>query len=187
MQVLVSSHLEEFGIWVRARGLTAFPMQPQQFELETSVSASSHSGVRASLVPAAINAVINGAIAYRGFRGLEAVPLSVDAISSAEKTVWSEVVVLAFALSAILGLITAVQFQRAADIRPRRRLFPDLVTLVLEQAVLLFGACVVLAVLWQRIMGSVAVGPVLAAVLVAAAAALITVIVDVRVKHALRR
>jgi hypothetical protein len=151
------------------------------------MSASTHVGVRAALVPAAINALINGAIAYIGFRGANAVPLSVDSISSGEKTVLSEVVLIAFSLSAILGVITAVLFQRVADIRPRRAMFPGLVGLALEQAVLLFGACVVLAVLWQRVAGTVTVGPAMAALLVAAAAAVITAIVDIRVKRALLR
>ena len=55
------------------------------------MSASSHVGVQTALVPAAITALNNGAIASMGFRGLAAVPLSVDSISSGEKTVWSEV------------------------------------------------------------------------------------------------
>lgn len=151
------------------------------------MSTSTEIGVRAALVPAVINGLINGLIAYMGFRGLTAVPLSVDTISSGEKTVWSEVVLLAFSLSAIFGVITAVLFQRAADISPRRPVFPGLVVLAMEQAVLLFGACVVIAVLWQRMAGTVTVGPVVAALVVTVAAAVITTIVDIRVKRALLR
>ncbi|TIC81356.1 hypothetical protein [Crenobacter intestini] len=149
--------------------------------------AASQIGVRSALIPGLINAVINGAIAYQGFKGAALIPLTVDVSNGGEMTVWSEVVALSFSLSAILGVITAVLFQKSAGVTPRKPVFPTLVLLALEQAVMLFGASVIFALLWHRLAGTVLVSPLAAALFVAAAAAVITIIVDIRVKRAVLR
>ena len=52
-----------------------------------------------ALIPATINAVINGAIAYSGFKAEAAIPMTLDLISSKQHTVWGQGVTLAFALA----------------------------------------------------------------------------------------
>jgi len=143
-------------------------------------------------IPAIINAVINGAIAYTGHKEQAAVPLSVDSISSGEPTVWAEAVMIALSLAIILSHITAAVFFRgirkahpevaAQVVRP---LFPAVTGIALQNTLLLFGATVAVAVLWQRLVGTVLVSPMTAAVLVALFAAIVTVVVDVRTKRAL--
>lgn len=145
-------------------------------------------------IPAIINAVINGAIAYTGHKELAAVPLSVDSISSGEPTVGAEAVMIALSLAIILSHITAAVFFRGIrkaypDVAAQvvRPLFPTVTGIALQNALLLFGATVALAVLWQRLAGTVLVSPMTAAVLVALLAAVVTVVVDVRTKRALLR
>lgn len=145
-----------------------------------------------SLIPAAINAVINGAIAWSGFKSESGIPMTLDLISAKQHTVWGEGVTLAFALGVILSLITAKMFAKHASAaspdlagRLRRPFFPDLVVIAVGNAMALFGWFVALAVLWQRAFGSIVVSPVAAAVLVGALAAVITVVVEVRTKRAL--
>ncbi len=148
--------------------------------------------VRDALVPGVINAVINGAIAYgTAFSGAAAVPLSLDLISSRQHTVWGQGVTLAFALGIILSLLTARSFAKrvaAADpaLAPRvQRSLLAMAGIALGIAMSLFGWFVSLAVLWQRIVGTIEVSPLAAAALVGLLAGLITVIVETRTKHAI--
>lgn len=145
-----------------------------------------------SAVPAAINALINGAIAWFTFRRDGAIPLSVDLISSKQHTVWGQGTTLAFFLGLILTLVTwKVYGAHLGKTHPQwsarlqRPLFPDVAAIALRNTLMLFGAFVIVAVLWQRILGSVEVGPVYAAGLVGLLAALITMVVEVRTKREL--
>lgn len=147
---------------------------------------------RDSLIPAAINAVINGAIAWFGFKAAPAVPMTLDLISAKQHTVWGQGVTLAFALGLILTLVTAKVFAKHAvkadpSLAPRvqRPIFPFVAGVALGNAMALFGWFVALAVLWQRVIGTVEVSPVVAAALVGLLAGVITVIVDMRTKRAL--
>lgn len=145
-------------------------------------------------IPAIVNGVINGVITYSGHGGQAAVPLSVDSISSTEPTVWASAVTMSLALALILSHITAVVFRRATSkAHPEvaglvnRPLFPAVTGIALQNALMLFGATVVVAVLWQRTFGTVMVSPATAAILVALFAAAVTVVVDMRTKRALLR
>lgn len=145
-----------------------------------------------SLIPAAVNALINGAIAWFTFRDAGAIPLSVDLISSDQHTVWGQGTTLAFFLGLILTLVTWKVFgSHVAKTHPqwsaqaRRPLFPDVAMIAMRNMLMLFGGFVILAVLWQRILGSIDVSPAMAAALVGLLAALITIVVEVRTKREL--
>lgn len=149
---------------------------------------------RDSLVPALLNGLINGAIAYASFRSAASVPLSLDLISARQHTVWGQGVTLAFALGVILSLITATIFGRhVAKAHPElahlvgRPMFPWRLRVSIGNAVFMFGWFVALAVLWQRVVGTVEVGPIAASALVGGLAAVITVLVEVRTKQAMLR
>lgn len=152
---------------------------------------STHVRIQDSLIPGAINAVINGAIAYHGFRSEPAVPLSLDLISTEQHTVWGQGVSLAFALGIILSIITGKLFAKhvaktdAALAERVRRPMSFLVKVALGNAMALFGWFVALAVLWQRWLGTIEVSPLFAAALVGLLAGIITVIVEMRTKRAL--
>jgi di/tricarboxylate transporter len=140
-------------------------------------------------VPALINAVINGAIAYNDFAGRTDVPLTVDAISSTEATVGASGTMLALSLAVILTWITIALEQRKRRGSDRHAAGPSMLRaalrLSIENALMLFGAAVVIGVLWQRLFGSVLVSPVVAAALVGVIAAVATVVVHVRTTSAL--
>ena len=142
-------------------------------------------------IPAIINGVINGAIAWASHKDRAAVPLTVDAISSTEATVGSEAAMIALALAVILTCITAVLFRKGPAARDPQAagipIFPRVLWIALQNALILFGATVVAAVLWQRAFGTVMVPPAAAAILVAFFAAAVTVVVDIRTKRALLR
>jgi hypothetical protein len=145
-----------------------------------------------ALIPAVINAVINGAIAYSGFKAEQAIPMTLDLISAEQHTVWGQGVTLAFALGIILSIVTAKIFAKHAvkadaSLAPRvqRPVFPFVFKVALGNAAMLFGWFVALAVLWQRLLGSIEVSPVVAAALVGLLAGVITVVVEVRTKRAL--
>ncbi len=148
--------------------------------------------VQDTLVPAAINAVINGAIAYSGFKAEQAIPMTLDLISAKQHTVWGQGVTLAFALGIILSIVTAKIFARHAvkadaSLAPRvqRPVFPFVLKVAVGNAAMLFGWFVALAVLWQRLLGTIEVSPAMAAALVGLLAGVITVIVEMRTKRAL--
>lgn len=155
------------------------------------MTTSPHGGLKAAAIPATINAVINGFIAYNTHGGRDAVPVTVDAISSAEATVGSEAAMIALTLAVILTTITAVITRKGVQRRhPEERLapwFPTVPLIALQNALMMFGATVVGAVLWQRLVGTVTVSPPVAALLVALFAALATVFVHVRTTRLLTR
>jgi len=158
------------------------------------MSVSLNPTVKDAAIPAAINAVIDGMIAYSSHGGRNAVPISVDSIASTEATVGSEAAMIALTLAVILTLITAAIFRKGVAARhPEARelvsrpLFPSVVGIALQNALMLFGATVVAAVLWQRTVGTVMVVPAIAAGLVALFAGLVTVVVDLRTRRALLR
>lgn len=151
-----------------------------------------HIRIQDGLIPAVINAVINGGIAYSGFKAEQAVPLTLDLISGKQHTVFGEGVVLAFALGVILSIVTAKVFAGHAvkadpSLAPlvQRPIFPFVMKIALSNGVALFGWFMALAILWQRVVGTVEVQPVLAAVLVGLLAAIITLIVEVWTKRAM--
>lgn len=148
--------------------------------------------IQDALIPAVINAVINGGIAYSGFKDQSGVPLTLDLISTQQHSVFGEGVVLAFALGVILSIVTAKVFashavKADASLAPlvKRPIFPVVFKIALNNGAALFGWFVALAILWHRMVGTVEVTPVVAAVLVGALAAVITVIVEVRTKRAM--
>lgn len=145
-----------------------------------------------SIVGSLINGVINGGIAWFEFRGAENIPLTLDAISTQEKSVFGQGVTLAIALGIILTIVAWKVF--SSGVKKSRpdlleklnwRLFPDVSWLAVQNAMTLFGWAVALAVVWQRTLGTVFVTPAAAAALVALFAAAITAIVEVRTKKSL--
>lgn len=131
---------------------------------------------RAALMNGAINAVINGVIQAWLLRGQGPIQLSADSIGATEQTVLSGAVPLAVSLAMIL---TAIGWLGLMP--PKRPFVPDTLWLIVKHGLLAFGAVVAAAVVWQRLVGSVAVSvPVAVVVLgviagvVAAAVSLLT-------------
>lgn len=138
-----------------------------------------------SIAPAAINGVINGAIAWMSLRSHEQIPISLDLISTTEHSVWGQGVMLAFFLGLILSVVTAKVFAKhlrthhpASARLADRPIFPDVARIALRNTLVLFGGFVLAAILWQRVVGTVFVSPLVATVLIGCLAALITILVE---------
>lgn len=147
---------------------------------------------RHAVIPAVINFLINVTTAWFAFKERASVPLSVDQISATDHTVWSQGVSMAFTLGLILTLINWKVF--TSEIRKQhpellarvdRTLFPAVAGIALRNTLTVFGAFMVLAVLWQRSFGQIDVAPALAAVLVGLLGATITSIVALRTRREL--
>ena len=146
--------------------------------------------VKDSIIPAAASGIINAVSAYAAFRGEPAVALSVDSISSPDVTVWSRGASLAFTLGVFLSCVAALKFRRTvARAHPdaahlvNRPFFPFIVGLALQNALSLFGMLVVVAVLWQRFVGTVTVGAPAATLLVGVLAFIVASTTETRTKR----
>lgn len=119
------------------------------------------------------NAVINGAIQAFLMAGHGPVALSADTIGSTEHTVLGTAVLLATMLAMILTAIGHLTLKV-----PKRPFLPDGLWLVIKHGLFAFGAVVALAVLWQRLAGTVVVGVPVAVVILALVAGVVAAAVN---------
>ena len=126
------------------------------------------------LVGGAINGAINGAISWSAFKGSEQVPLSVDSIAAPGITALGNAATVVFALTFIFTTISFFTFRAAArksGIAPpglsALSYWPHGLRIALLNTLLAFGGFVALAVLWQRLIGTVVTGPLGATLVVA--------------------
>lgn len=143
-----------------------------------------------SLPGGLVNGVINGAIAWAGFKASEGVPLSVDSIAAPGVTALGNAATVAFALTFIITSITFFVFRgsaRKSQLAPRSLTglgyWPTGLGIALRNTLLVFGGFVAAAVLWQRFVGTVVVSPVVATLVVALVAAAATVLAEWRTKR----
>lgn len=143
-----------------------------------------------SAVSASINGVINGLISWSAFKTSASIPLSVDSISAPGVTALGNAATVAFSLTLILTCITFFVFRGAArksSIAPQALrdlgFWPTGLRIALLNTLMVFGAFVAAAVLWQRLVGTLQVGPVVATLVVAAVAALASAVAEWRTKR----
>lgn len=142
-----------------------------------------------SLPGALINGAINGAIAWSAFKSSAPVPLSMDSIASPGITALGNAATVVFALTFIVTSITFFVFRggaRKAGSAPAvaaLAYWPRGLGIALRNTLLAFGAFVALAVLWQRFVGTLLVGPLAATLVVAAVAATATAVAEWRTKR----
>ncbi|MFB2939438.1 permease [Aerosakkonemataceae cyanobacterium BLCC-F154] len=125
-----------------------------------------------AIVSGIINAVINGIIGWFMFQGKAAIPMTVDTISTHEKTVFSSGVMTAFMLSLILGAIAFFNFGKKAknlqlapvELLDRPFFFFGLRT-VLFYSLFAFGTAALVALFWQKFLGTILVTPLIAAII----------------------
>lgn len=126
--------------------------------------------VKHALIPAVINGVINGWISWAEFSGSESIALSVDSIASGARSAIGNAVMVATALGLILSLINFAMERRADKGGARPGVLRAAMVIAGKNAFFLFGLFVAAGVLWQRVMGTIAVGPLTATLLTAAVA-----------------
>ncbi|SYZ81195.1 permease [Vibrio paracholerae] len=148
--------------------------------------------VKDSLVGGVINGAINGYIASYHFKGMDSVPMSLNAITNSEVTVWGQAVSLTFGLGIILSLITSKLFLHQLNKSHPQHIhqlqsgfWSNLVPIAVAQAAALFGWFVALAVIWTKYVGEVSVSSSSAVLLVGLFAFIITIAVEVRTKKSI--
>jgi hypothetical protein len=141
------------------------------------------------LVGGLINGVINGAIAWSAFKGSAQVPLSMDSISAPGITALGNAATVVFALTFILATITFFTFRAAArksgsapSALTGQAYWPQGLGIALRNTLLAFGSFVMLAVLWQRFVGTLLVGPLAATAVVGAVAMAATMFAEWRTR-----
>jgi len=129
--------------------------------------------LRGAILTGVINAVINGAIQIYFLRGLTSIPLSVDGITNDSHTVFGSAVPLAVSLAMILTVVAYTTVKV-----PKRPFYPAALWLTFKHGMFAFGLCVTGAVIWQRVMGTITVPPVLAVIILGAIAGLVAGVVN---------
>lgn len=123
-----------------------------------------------ALVPAFINAVINGWIAWGHNSEHAPIALTVDSIASGATSAIGNAVMTATALGLILSLINFAMERRAAGVDKRPGAVKAAMAVAGKNAFFLFCLFVAVGVVWQRTMGTIEVGAVSATALTAAVA-----------------
>lgn len=144
------------------------------------------------LVGSAANGVINAAISAMLLRGKGPHPLTIDSIAAGQHTVLGSAVTMALALGLVVGTVTFMTFRRKARglgladaSLLQRPFFRFGLGRVLSAAVTMTAMVVLVAVLWQRFVGSVTVATPVAAALSGMVAALTAWHVGTRASRAL--
>jgi hypothetical protein len=141
------------------------------------------------LVGGAINGLINGAIAWSAFKGGAQVPLSVDSIAAPGITALGNAATVVFTLTFILTTMTFFRYRSAArksghasKALTALAYWPQGLGIALRNTLLSFGAFIALAVLWQRFVGTLVVGPLAATAVVGLVAMGATVFAEWRTR-----
>lgn len=142
------------------------------------------------LAGGAVNGAINGAIAWSAFKGSAQIPLSMDSIAAPGITALGNAATVVFALTFIFTTITFFTYRAAArksGIAPpglaALAYWPQGLRIALLNTLLSFGGFVALAVLWQRFVGTLVVGPLGASLLVGLVAMGATVVAEWRTRR----
>ena len=129
--------------------------------------------LKGAVISGVINAVINGGIQFFVLRGSGPMPLTVDSIGTETHSVLGSSVPLAVSLAMIL---TAVAHATVKG--PKKPFVPTTLWLVIKHGLFAFGTVLALAVVWQRVMGSIEVGLGTAVLLLGIVAGLVAGIVN---------
>lgn len=159
------------------------------------VSSEAHRMIQKdSLVSGVINAIINGMVAWFMFQGKSSLPLTVDSVSSGEKTVFSSGVMTAFILSLIVGTIVFFSFRKKAEklelSSPElldRPFFFFGVRVVLFYSLFAFGTTTLVALFLQKFLGIIIVSPLVASILMGIIAGIAAWFINTSVMKALLR
>ena len=117
--------------------------------------------LKGAFLTGVINACMNGTINWFSVRDLVEIPLTHDLISTKADTVFSGVVSLATSLAFILTTVSFLSSK--APNKPRY--FPRVFFLALRNSFFVFGVVVAVAILVQRLAGTVMMSPLESALL----------------------
>lgn len=159
------------------------------------VSSETHSMIqKQSLISGMISAIINGIVAWFVFQGRTSLPLTVDSVSSGEKTVFSTGVMTAFTLSLIVGTIVFFSFRKIA--KKQELSLPELldrpffffgVRIVLFYALFAFGTTALVGLFLQKFLGIIIVSRLVAAIFIGVIAGMASLFINSAVMKAVLR
>lgn len=129
--------------------------------------------IKGATITGVTNAIINAAIQYFMLRGHAPIPVTVDSISNNVHTVLGAAVPLAIGLAMIL---TVVSYYKAGGKRIGGLRF--VIWLVFRNGVFTFGIVTAVAVLWQRLFGTIEVSMLPALVMIGVIAGVIAGIIE---------
>jgi|WetSurMetagenome_2_1015567.scaffolds.fasta_scaffold526263_2 hypothetical protein len=147
-----------------------------------------------AMINAAFNAVINGFLVWWKMEPGAAVPLTLDSISSGRGAVLGTAIASAFTMGLMVTMMSFLMFRKktaalgehGAGLRTLS-FWPDYPALAVKNALFVFGALVAAAILWQKFVGTVEVGPFTAAAVVALVAAVSTGYATTSTMHTMLR
>jgi len=120
--------------------------------------------LKKSMITAVINGGINAAISTGTFFKYGSIPITLDHISNQEITVFGQGVLLALTISFMSTGINYLTFSKELKKKHEGIPFPHPfwpwgVKLALKNVLAAFGAAMIVAVLWQRFIGTIMVSP----------------------------
>jgi hypothetical protein len=115
--------------------------------------------LKGALFNALLNAIINGAISWSSSQGKSSINLTVDAISTTEYTAFSGAISTATVLAFLLSIIAYFTIK----LEKKPPFFPQALLISLRNGFLTLAVLATLAILLQRYLGSIPVGPGVAA------------------------
>jgi len=141
------------------------------------------------------NTIINGAITWFTFKSMTQVPFSLDSISNKEVTVFGTMFPVVLGLTFILGIITFFTFKKTAEKEKladlatiNKPFFPDMIKFIFGRTLAAFGFMMVVAVLFQRILGTIITTSLMATVIVGLTAGLAAAYIGISVsKEVIRK
>lgn len=129
--------------------------------------------LKGAAITGVINAVINGGIQYFFLKDHDRIAISVDSITNTEDTVLGTAVLLAITLAMILTLVAYFGIKE-----DKVAFFPTAFWLTLKHGFFTFGVLTSLAVLWQRVVGTVEVPLLTGLIIIGIIAGLVSGIVN---------
>ncbi|HMQ69498.1 MAG TPA: hypothetical protein PKA90_11145 [Ignavibacteria bacterium] len=141
-----------------------------------------------------VSAVINGITTWFELNSMEKIPFTLDNISNREVTVFGSVFPVVISLSIILGIINYFTFKKTAKKENladaetlNKPFFPGMLKLILARTFSAVGLLMILAVLWQKYIGVIYTGNIMASALVGISAGLTSVYIAVSVSKEIVR
>lgn len=129
--------------------------------------------LKGAAITGLINAIVNGGIQYFLLKKHAPIPITVDSITNNVHTVLGAAVPLAICLAMI---ITVVSYYKIKG--PKIAFFPTIFWMVIKHGFFTFGVVTALAVVWQRIVGTVEVGLFPAVIIIGIIAGLISGVIE---------
>lgn len=159
------------------------------------VSSEAHRMIQQkSLISGVISSIINGMIAWFALEGKTTLPLTVDSVSSGQKTVFSGAVMTAFILSVIVGTIVFFSFRNTAKKKTLgspelidRPFFFFGVRAILFYALFSFGTTALVGLFLQKFLGVIIVSRLEAAILMGVIAGMASLFINSAVMRAVLR